>query len=252
MGSEMCIRDSPTTAVTGGEGEFGGVSRRGKTLTFVVTGEGTPSQAVAFVKTFKAGKTVKLGNLGRAETNRNPDADVEYGFTDLSEECAAQLDPETFGPPTHTGVIESHPYATAKIGGTTYVADAAANVIWSVTDDGPVRVLSLLPPHQGEMSAELAGQFGLPECTIGQTYIAEPVPTDVEVGPDGMLYVTTLAGEIPDLGAVFSIDPSDGTTTQVFGGLTTATGLAVDTNGDMYVAMLFPGVILRILSLIHI
>ena len=236
----------PTAEVTGGDGEFGGLSRRGRTLTFVVTGEGSPTQAVAFVKTFKDGKTVKLGNLGRAETNRNPDADVEYGFTDLSEECASQIDVETFGPPAHTGVIESHPYATAKIGGTTYVADAAANVIWSVTDDGPVRVRSLLPPVPAEVTADLAGQFGLPECTIGETFLAEPVPTDVEVGPDGMLYVTTLAGEIPDAGAVYSIDPADGTTTEVFGGLFAATGLAIDKNGDMYVAMLFPGVILRI------
>ena len=61
-----------------------------------------------------------------------------------------------------------------------------------------------------------------------------------------MLYVTTLAGEFPGAGAIFSIDPADGTTTQVFGGLFAATGLAIARNGDMYVAMLFPNTILRI------
>jgi sugar lactone lactonase YvrE len=76
--------------------------------------------------------------------------------------------------------------------------------------------------------------------------LTEPVPTDVEVGPDGQLYVTTLAGELPGAGAIFSIDPSDGTTEQVSGGLFAATGLAVARNGDMYVAMLFPNTILRI------
>jgi hypothetical protein len=236
----------PTTEVIGDNGEVGALSRRGRTLTFAVTGESTPTKAVALVKTLKDGKVTKLGNLGRAETNRNPDADVEYGFTDLAEECAAQIDEDTFGPAVHTGVIESHPYGTAKIGGTTYVADAAANVIWSLTADGPIRVLSLLPAIPAEVTADVADEYGLPDCTIGATFLTEPVPTDVEVGPDGLLYVTTLAGEFPGAGAIFSIDPADGTTTPVFGGLFAATGLAVDRNGDMYVAMLFPNTILKV------
>lgn len=236
----------PTTEILSADGELGGLSRRGRTLTYVVTGESTPTQASSYVAMLRDGKTHRLGNLGRAETNRNPDGDVEYGFTELSEECKAQIDQDTFGPPVHDGVIESHPYATAKIGGTTYVADAAANVIWSVTADGPVRVRSLLPPLPAEVTAEVADQYGLPDCTIGETFLTEPVPTDVEVGPDGMLYVTTLAGEFPGAGTVFSIDPDDGTTTPVFDGLFAATGLAVARNGDMYVAMLFPNTILRI------
>ncbi len=77
-------------------------------------------------------------------------------------------------------------------------------------------------------------------------FLAEPVPTDVEVGPQGRLYVTTLAGEFPDAGGIFRINPANGKTTEVFHGLFAATGLALAPNGDMYVAMLFPGVILRI------
>jgi hypothetical protein len=224
--------------------ELGGLSRRGSTLTFTVTGQSTAEVAASSVKTIKNGEVQRIGNLGRAETNRNPDADVEYGFVDIDQECADQL-PAEFGPATHTGVIESHPYASSTLGDTTYVADAAANVIWSVADH-KVKVLSLLPPLPAEMDPGTAAQFGLPECTIGQTYLAEPVPTDVEVGPDGLLYVTTLAGELPGAGAVFSIDPSDGATEQVSGGLFAATGLAIAPNGDKYVAMLFPNTILRI------
>ena len=112
--------------------------------------------------------------------------------------------------------------------------------------DHKVKVLSLLPPIPAEVTADVAGQYGLPDCTIGETFLAEPVPTDVEVGPHGRLFVTTLAGEIPDAGGIFRINPANGTTTEVFSGLFAATGLAVDRNGDMYVAMLFPGVILRI------
>ena len=89
-----------------------------------------PHLARSSVKTIRDGEIQRIGNLGRAETNRNPDADVEYGFVGLDQACADQIDTSTFGPVVHTGVIESHPYATAKIGGTTYVADAASNVIW--------------------------------------------------------------------------------------------------------------------------
>ena len=153
----------PTTEVVGGDGELGGLSRRGRTLTFTVTGEATPTQASSSVKTLKDGKVPKLGNLGRAETNRNPDADVEYGFTDLVRGLRR---PDRSGHlrPARPHRASSSPTRTrtAKIGGTTYVADAAANVIWSVTEDGPVEVLSLLPPLPGEVTEEVAAQFGLP------------------------------------------------------------------------------------------
>ena len=224
--------------------ELGGVSRRGRTLTFAVTGPSTPTEAKSAVKIIRDGDVQRIGNLGRAETNRNPDAEATYGFTDLAEGCADQIDQETFGPPSHTGVIESHPYGTTVKGATTYVADAAANVVWSVTDH-KVKALSILPPMPGEITPDIAGQFGLPECTIGHTFLAEPVPTDVEKGPDGLLYVSTLAGEFPGAGGVFTIDPADGTTTQVISGLTDTTGLAVDDNGDVYVAQLFSGLVLR-------
>jgi hypothetical protein len=79
--------------------ELGGVSRRGRTLTFTVTGAATPTEAASSVKTIRDGVVQRIGNLGRAETNRNPDGDVEYGFTDISEDCAAQVDPNVFGPP---------------------------------------------------------------------------------------------------------------------------------------------------------
>lgn len=236
----------PTREVTSGPGEVGGLSRRGRTLTYTLTGESTPTEASAWVLTYKDGRSHKLGNLGRAETNRNPDGDVQYGFSDLDEACADQIDQETFGPPSHTGLLESHPYGTARIGGTTYVADAAANLIWEVSEDGKVRVLSILPPAPAEVTPEVAGQYGLPDCTIGETYLNEPVPTDIEVGPDGMLYVTTLAGEFPGAGHVFRIDPADGATDAVVDGLFAATGLAVAPNGDIYVAMIFPNTILRI------
>ena len=57
-----------------------------------------------------------------------------------------------------------------------------------------------------------------------RSYAVEAVPTDVEVGPDGKLYVTSLPGgpEDPSLGAngrVLRIDPATGKVTTVVGGL---------------------------------
>ncbi len=91
----------------------------------------------------------------------------------------------------------------------------------------------------------------LPECTLDQTLYFESVPTDVERGPDGKLYVTTLPGgpEDPSLGpraSVYRVDPRTGKTKKVASGLVSATGVAVSGNGTIFVAELFAGRIAKI------
>jgi sugar lactone lactonase YvrE len=73
----------------------------------------------------------------------------------------------------------------------------------------------------------------------------------VEVGPDGMLYVSSLPGGPEDgslglKGGVFRVDPSTGEATRIVGGLLSATGIAVTDTGDILVAQLFGGSIVRI------
>jgi sugar lactone lactonase YvrE len=102
-----------------------------------------------------------------------------------------------------------------------------------------------------EVTAEAAEELGVPECVIGHEYGFEPVPTDVEMGPDGMLYVTSLPGgpESEALGAngsVFRVDPATGASERIVTGLVSATGLDLAPNGDMYVAQLFAGSIVRV------
>lgn len=51
-------------------------------------------------------------------------------------------------------------------------------------------------------------------CVVGHEYAFEPMPTDVEIGPDGWLYVSSFPGgpEDPSLGArgaIFRINPLD-------------------------------------------
>ena len=77
------------------------------------------------------------------------------------------------------------------------------------------------------------------------------MPTDIEVGPDGQLYVTSLPGgpEDPTFGLngrILKIDPATGKATTVVDGLLSPTGVAVASNGDIYVAQLFRGVISKI------
>ena len=77
------------------------------------------------------------------------------------------------------------------------------------------------------------------------------MPTDIEVGPDGQLYVTSLPGgpEDPSFGLngrVLRIDPATGKVSTVVEGLLSPTGVAVASNGDIYVAQLFKGEISKV------
>ncbi|MDQ1716764.1 MAG: hypothetical protein QOE89_717, partial [Pseudonocardiales bacterium] len=91
----------------------------------------------------------------------------------------------------------------------------------------------------------------LPDCVIGVTYNFEPVPTDVEVGPDGWLYVTTLPGgpEDPSAGArgsVYKVNPHTGRSVRIAIGFAGATNLALDGHGNIYVVELFAGQVSKV------
>ena len=230
--------------------EVGAVSVEDGSLRFATTflpeegGEGEP--ATALMGFGKKGKAKKLADLWKFEENRNPDGEVIYGLRGLPDDCEV---PPDFQP--YPGIVESHPYATAQEGGRTYIADAAMNAILKYGANGGLSTVAVLPAQGLEVTAEVAEGFGLPECAVGLTYYFEPVPTDVEVGPDGKLYVTTLPGgpEDPSLGArasVYRVDPKTGKTKKVAAGLLTATGLAVGATGKMFVAELFRGRIAQV------
>jgi hypothetical protein len=196
-------------------------------------------------KRTSTGKVRTLANLSEYEARRNPDGDRIYGFLGLSEECSDQV-PEYIGGTPYAGIVESHPYAVAndRKGGW-YVADAAANAIFHVGRRGRLTTAAVLPSQKVVITEAQAEMLGLPECTVGERFAFEPVPTDVEVDRHtGRLVVSLLPGGPEDdslgaRGAVYRVNPVNGKSRKIAGGLLSATNVAIGRGGRIFVAELF-------------
>ncbi len=179
------------------------------------------------------------------EVANNPDSVNHYGVTNPSQ-CVTDALTAAQVPVSYTGQVDSHAYSVTSWGRSWVVADAGANALFRVRNDGSVSTLAVLPPQPTTITAAMAAALGLPDCVVGVSYAFEPVPTDVEVGEGGWLYVTTLPGgpEGPVLGArgaVWKVNPSTGSVHKVAGGFLGATNLALGSHGTIYVAELFGG-----------
>ncbi|MFC7495107.1 MULTISPECIES: ScyD/ScyE family protein [unclassified Nocardioides] len=235
-----------------GGAEVGAVSARRGTVTFAVSEADKDGNytATRLMRIGGSGKAQPVANLLAHERKTNPDGEITYGARGITPDCAA-LWPSDGPPATYPGIVDSHPYATTTHKRTTYVADAAMNAILAVSPKGKVSTVAVLPGVPTEITAELAEAQKLPQCAVGLDYFFEAVPTDVEVGPDGKLYVTALPGgpEDPSLGArgrLVKVNPKSGKVTTVAGGLVSPVGVAVADNGDAFVSQLFSGAIARI------
>ncbi|MCB7136028.1 ScyD/ScyE family protein [Cellulosimicrobium marinum] len=234
--------------------EVGGVSFDGlRTLTFTETESDETGITGSSVHTLRLDKKGAPSGAPRLvldtyayEQKHNPDGKTTYGLRDTDPACVAQV--PAGGPisPLYTGIVDSHPYATASLLGTTFVADAGTNTLLSVSPFGKARTLAVLPAQPAVVTAEAAAGIGWPDCVVGETYWFEAVPTDVEVGPWGQLYVSTLPGGPEDAslgarGAVYTVDPWSGKVRKVASGFVSATGVAVSPTGTVYVAEMFGG-----------
>jgi hypothetical protein len=224
-----------------------GVSADGGVLRFT-TGSGNNKAGSVWTLDL-AGAPQLVGDTYAYEKVANPDGKFDYGFLKTPKSCLAQL-PKGF-PRAYSGVKESHPYATAYAGGVTYVADAGANAVVAISPTGVFSTVAALKPVKVRVTRSAAEAGHLPNCTIGKKFALEAVPTDIEYGPDGQLYVTSLPGGPEDgslglNGRVLKIDPVTGKVSKVADGLLSPTGVAVAGNGDVFVAQLFRGVISKI------
>lgn len=208
------------------------------------TGQGT-------VTIRRRGYDPVVADVSRYERLNNPDGAQFYGVR-TSDPCVsdalAKLPLPSPRPAGYWGGnAEVHPYAVAAGGHDDwYVVDSGANDLLRVDKSGRISLVAVLPaqPHiftQGDATA-----LGLPACVVGVRYAFEPVPTDVEVGPDGALYVSLLPGGPQSLqlgarGSVYRVDPNTGDTKLVATGLGGAVNLALGHGGRIYVAELFSG-----------
>ena len=239
-------RNGKKTAIVRAQGkEIGAVSQRHDSVYFAEGGQ-EPTSAYLMVKEGTAAPK-RLADLYAYEKKNNPDRINTYGFVGLSKSCAAQIPTSSPAMNRYKGIVDSHPYASLALRDGVYVADAGGNDILRVDSDGHISTVAVLPPTAPVViSKAIVTDLGLPQCVAGHKYIFEPVPTDVELGPDGWLYVTLLPGgpENDSLGArgsVVKVNPDSGKVVKVAGGFVGATGLAVSEAGNIYVAEMFGG-----------
>ncbi len=237
-----------TNVFSSGGDEVGSVSRRGRTTYLTTTGS-DPQNPSAALWALRDGQTTprKMGDLFDHEKRRNPDRRMLYGFRTLRDPaCLAQFPADK--PATYPGIVESHPYATLPARGGVFVADAAANaILWVGEHSGRVSTVAVMPAAKPVKAtpAILAAQ-GLPACAAGYPYWFESVPTDIEEGPNGKFYVTSLPGGPEDAslgarGALFELKPWKGQFRHVASGFVGAVDVAAGPQGQLAVAELFGG-----------
>ncbi len=247
-------RNGTQNIATNPGGEIAGVDvRDNNTVLYTSTNpDANGVVTTAALSRIDRGSSSIVADIYNYEATQNPDQGVTYGFESIPADCAAQW-PVEAGPASYTGGIDTHPYAVASAGNKTYVADAAMNAILEINRKGDIRTVAVLPPQPLVLSAEAVAANQFPACVTGLTYNFEPVPTDVEVGRNGMLYVTTLPGgpEDPSLGArgsVYKVNPWTGESTQIATGFLGATNLALGHHGQIFVSELFGGKISRVVN----
>ncbi len=238
----------PKALYSSGGPEVGSVSLYKDTVYFSEGGGGVDGQPnMQWITSLEGGRQAapkKIADVAAYEATRNPDGRVTYGFRDVRDRQCLDRIPAGI-PAKYTGQIDSHAYATAANKHYIYVADAGANAILKVDKRSKrVSTVAVLPATSFRVTAVLAAGMGLPGCVVGERYYLEPVPTDVEFGRHGWLYVTSLPGSPDDgslgaLGRVFKVHSETGKVVQLASGFSGATNLAVSSRGDIYVAEMF-------------
>jgi hypothetical protein len=126
---------------------------------------------------------------------------------------------------------DSNPYGVAAIPGRQFVADAGGNTLVQVTANGTVSLVAVFPP-----TPVPPGPFNPPFQQ------QEAVPTAVQQGPDGAIYVSTLTGVpfLPGTARIYRVVP--GQSPQLYAG---GFGAIVDfdwgPDGSLYVLQFATG-----------
>ena len=123
------------------------------------------------------------------------------------------------------GEIDSNPYAIERIAGGYLVADAGANALLKVTDDGTITTVAVFPPRMVEFPPG-----------SGEMMPMQAVPTSVDVGPDGAAYVGQLTGFPFPVGGANVYRVEEGEEPEVYAsGFTNIVDIAFADDGTLYV-----------------
>lgn len=137
------------------------------------------------------------------------------------------------------GPLDSNPYGVLTEGASRFVVDAGGNSLLEVAEGGEVSLVAIFPTTPAPPPFNSS----------------EPVPTKVERGPDGALYVSTLTGApfVAGAAAIYRVVPGEAPTVFV-GGFKTITDFTFGPDGSLYVVqfatapMFFngPGALIRV------
>lgn len=172
-----------------------------------------------------------VADIEQFETEHDPDAFRGPAWKSLECEAATGF---AAGP-------QSNPYHLAALsGGEALVADAAGNTLLSARTNGEVDWVAVFtPPVDEEGDWEV-----LFELDDGTECYVQPVPTAVDVGPDGAYYVGELTGApaVPGTSRVWRIEPGarnvvcpSSECREVISGLTSVIDVEFGPDGLLYV-----------------
>lgn len=210
-------RSGRTTPLVTDLGFSPGVDVHGGQIYFTATAEPTGPDdlgSALLMRATPSGTVKPVADLLKFELDENPDGQ----------------------PQTPTDAL-TNPYGVLALPGRTIVADAAGNSLVEVRANGRTRLLTSFPVSVEGECAE-AENNGVPRGGC------DPVPTGVDLGPDGYLYVSGLGAEVA--GFVWKVDARTGEIVETFDGFPPLTGIAVGDDGSLYASSLFTGMIFRI------
>jgi hypothetical protein len=199
-------------ASTSGAGGFGatgvdGVSALGNGRLFgIVAGSSDAVPPGVFSPTLTAGLKDQLGRLIQTTRGGNWRSVADVGHTDFAWTTTHQsLVPDQYP--------DANPYGVLATQGGEWVVDAASNTLDRVRANGGVDVVAWLPSPA----------------------ISDAVPTCIDRGPDGALYIGELTGDGngPGSSVVWRYAPGSGLT-QWATGLTAVTGCGFGADGAFY------------------
>lgn len=135
----------------------------------------------------------------------------------------------------HPAALDTNPNAISADGNGWLLVDAGGNDVMRLDNKGNLSLVAVLPDTEAEVPEFLLPDPLPPGLELPVIVPVEPVPTSVERGPDGSIYVSQLNGFPFPVGqsSIWRI-AADGSMTQWATGLTNVTDLTFGPDGSLY------------------